>query len=962
MAPKVRLHHHCALSAFFGGILIVAVWSTDSSQDCASADVPASHGVFHVQTGAPRPETARAAQNNPCPKSVRAIIGNWIISDQQVVANENLIVNGQVQILANASLVVTNAVLEIDYPSDSFNVWSGGNTSLHVQQGGTLSLSNSSITTTQSCAMISAEAPAQINIKNCTLQNFEVAIDNASQTVIANSTLVVPPNQSIAQAIQLSNSSGCSILGNNIFPISSSNNNSAPTVGGIALLFSNQNNVQGNTIVGTVNGISLNQCSNNQIVGNSWTGPDNHYGEGAIGLQNWSNNNVIENNTLDNSGSAMLFIWQSTNNKVSNNTITNAGLGIVLRWASNTTIDGNALQHLYEDGIRAYRSYDNLIANNQITDGGAGISLFSSWNNQVEENSATTVDRGIYLFDAQTNQVQGNEFQETIQSALAVRSTNNILVDNNFINSQVAAVEDNVSGTTNTWQGNYWGNAPYKIVDSGPVSTAWPMTTFPVPPFQPIVLGSVGNDNLSISGQVIWNGQTKTINGGISIQSGGELDIEDSTVTFAPQGMERSIQISVMSGGVLHIENSKIVGPLQDHSFSIQVNPNASIVMTNSELDNAGDWVGFYGAAIGYEGSSAIIENNVFQNVYCAFSSESPASNIQFLNNTVIDSIEAFAIIGDAPNTVIDSNQFQQCAIWGIEVLSLTPGIGEVFSGNQVSDSWGMGIFDALPGVVTIDATNSFGNLKGPGIVSPEQVEARQFRPISLTPTNVQAGDEVAITFKLAPLSPPAVGVIGTSYTPSVSVNGAEIVRKTVTVANGETSVVTLEGTAPSAGVVSLSIGANWIFSQVPIVTAGPTSQTVNAGASATFMVAASGAAPTFQWYFNGVAIPDANNAILLLPSVSLVNAGSYACFVSNPSGSTLSNAALLTVTTTTNPGRLIDLSVNTVAGSGSQLMTMGFVTGGAGTTGSQTLLIRASGPALTAYGVTGAMPDPQLV
>ena len=35
-------------------------------------------------------------------------------------------------------------------------------------------------------------------------------------------------------------------------------------------------------------------------------------------------------------------------------------------------------------------------------------------------------------------------------------------------------------------------------------------------------------------------------------------------------------------------------------------------------------------------------------------------------------------------------------------------------------------------------------------------------------------------------------------------------------------------------------------------------------------------------------------------------------------------------------------------------------LTGGAGTSGSQTVLIRASGPALIPYGVTGVLPDPE--
>src|SRR5208282_5963975 len=123
-----------------------------------------------------------------------------------------------------------------------------------------------------------------------------------------------------------------------------------------------------------------------------------------------------------------------------------------------------------------------------ITEGDVGISLFSSWNNQLESNVLTTVDRGFYLFDAQTNQLQGNEVKSSIQSALLAQSANNVLGKNNFVDSQIAAEEDDANGSTNTWQGNYWESAPYSITDSSPATTAWPMGIFQVPNFQAVAL------------------------------------------------------------------------------------------------------------------------------------------------------------------------------------------------------------------------------------------------------------------------------------------------------------------------------------------------------------------------------------------------------------------------------------------------------------------------------------------
>ena len=55
-------------------------------------------------------------------------------------------------------------------------------------------------------------------------------------------------------------------------------------------------------------------------------------------------------------------------------------------------------------------------------------------------------------------------------------------------------------------------------------------------------------------------------------------------------------------------------------------------------------------------------------------------------------------------------------------------------------------------------------------------------------------------------------------------------------------------------------------------------------------------------------------------------------------------------------PGRLANLSVRTQAGTGDQTLITGFALTGAGT---KPLLVRAVGPTLSAFGLTGTLPDP---
>jgi hypothetical protein len=117
----------------------------------------------------------------------------------------------------------------------------------------------------------------------------------------------------------------------------------------------------------------------------------------------------------------------------------------------------------------------------------------------------------------------------------------------------------------------------------------------------------------------------------------------------------------------------------------------------------------------------------------------------------------------------------------------------------------------------------------------------------------------------------------------------------------------------------------------------------------------------SYQWHLNGVAIAGATGATLLVSNLSPDNAGNYACLISNSSGSTLSAPAVVTVTTTSNPGRLINLSILTELAA-NETMTMGTVLGGAGTRDTKPLLARAAGPSLTAFGLTAVLPSPTMM
>ena len=149
-----------------------------------------------------------------------------------------------------------------------------------------------------------------------------------------------------------------------------------------------------------------------------------------------------------------------------------------------------------------------------------------------------------------------------------------------------------------------------------------------------------------------------------------------------------------------------------------------------------------------------------------------------------------------------------------------------------------------------------------------------------------------------------------------------------------------------------------------PTITTHPQTQTVAAGGSATFSVAATGSpAPSYEWRFNNTPIPGATAASYSIAAVTAANGGSYTVRVFNTAGTVTSNAATLTVTAAPPlvAARLVNLSILTSLAGANDSFTMGYVVGGSGTSGTKPLVIRAAGPSLTQLGVGGALADPKL-
>ena len=117
----------------------------------------------------------------------------------------------------------------------------------------------------------------------------------------------------------------------------------------------------------------------------------------------------------------------------------------------------------------------------------------------------------------------------------------------------------------------------------------------------------------------------------------------------------------------------------------------------------------------------------------------------------------------------------------------------------------------------------------------------------------------------------------------------------------GAQTVGISEGRLPDGQAVRGSLGptpgaANEIAG-APAIVQHPISKSITQGATVVFELEATGAAPlTYQWRFNGSALPGQTGRSLTLTGASIAAEGSYSCTVTNVLGSVASNPAGLVI------------------------------------------------------------------
>ncbi len=202
--------------------------------------------------------------------------------------------------------------------------------------------------------------------------------------------------------------------------------------------------------------------------------------------------------------------------------------------------------------------------------------------------------------------------------------------------------------------------------------------------------------------------------------------------------------------------------------------------------------------------------------------------------------------------------------------------------------------------------------------------------------------DNFTITPLVAPTpTPTPTPIAGAASSPDVAV-----------------SSISNAGATFSASFAPYSVTVMSLTENLQIV-AQPFDRFTSVGGSATFSVTAGGPAPySYQWNFNGAPIAGATGSSYTVSNAQPADAGSYTVTVSSGAHSVTSQPATLNVNSGSSGTRLVNISTRATVGTGANILIPGFVVTGPGT---ETLLIRADGPSLTGFGVSGVLAQPTL-
>ena len=161
-------------------------------------------------------------------------------------------------------------------------------------------------------------------------------------------------------------------------------------------------------------------------------------------------------------------------------------------------------------------------------------------------------------------------------------------------------------------------------------------------------------------------------------------------------------------------------------------------------------------------------------------------------------------------------------------------------------------------------------------------------------------------SFRIGGTLPPGIFVVNLDANNVLNATTGAITGTPTTAGRYAISVLAYEranGTGDAFGPITINFTIADAPPRAPAITVQPASQSVVAGATVTFGVAANGSpAPGFQWRKDGTPIPGATFNTLTLADVTPAGAGTYTVVVSNSAGTVTSAPASLAVSVAAGP------------------------------------------------------------
>ena|GEM_PF-3698311 len=644
--------------------------------------------------------------------------GDWVVTGNEVVSDQVIVLNGNLTVKAGGSLTLTNVTLTMVCQYR-------GQHGILVEQGGQMFIYRS-------------------RISAMSLDN----IDNRYTFVVKSDGFVMKESElhGVGWSIYpipedywygMDDPVGLTLEGANVVI---ENNNISYDFFGVGVF--NSNAVIKNNYFDHIGYEVMNiQGSDELIVGNVMT---QELLTAAIGAG--GNNITIDNNRMAHTAGIGIGGWNCT---ITNNFIDGDGIGGQL---SNSIISGNVITNSSEVGIAIDEGVNDLIQGNIIM-GGGSIRLFPVYkcviaNNSLFNTSQIHLDHsnnnsilnnmiygnGLFLFGAKDNMISGNNISQ--QVFLYGGSDGNVLTNNdvnaqkivlcgsssNTIFNNNLGLTNNLSGYIyddggNNWElngtGNYWGSlysgldanrdgigdVPFIIHPNGtdycPLMQRHLTTFIPIPTFAP-VSASEGPGGPEQHFQ--WNSSVLAIEnqvlnlerGGIGIPPGGTLIIRNSTLILGARGVfVISLGFEDYDNRSLIIENSILRRADNGYAFSISGNNLESVVIRNSTLDGV-TWGNGGGLAIG-NAHSMVVENSIITGSFRALFLNG-VDSLLIANNTFYSNLHTLSL--DGPNMTIVGNIFRD-AVW--DCIDISGGLSYpdhyiLISNNTILKSWGAGI------------------------------------------------------------------------------------------------------------------------------------------------------------------------------------------------------------------------------------------------------------------------------